>query len=164
MTGEMTSALDFYQGWENYQNLLIQALSPLTPEQLAHRTAAHLRTVGETCQHIIGARGRWCHLVLELGDPALPTLARWDRPDMPIRTAAELVEGLRTSWAPLRDALSRWTPSDLAYLIPNTDQEPGEPEAFTRQWVIWHLIEHDLHHGGEITQIIGSQGLPGVDL
>jgi hypothetical protein len=21
----------------------------------------------------------------------------------------------------------------------------------SRQWVIWHVIEHDLHHGGELS-------------
>ncbi len=26
----------------------------------------------------------------------------------------------------------------------------GEDQTYTRQWVIWHLIEHDLHHGGEL--------------
>ena len=25
----------------------------------------------------------------------------------------------------------------------------------TRQWVIWHLIEHDVHHGGEISLTLG---------
>jgi uncharacterized damage-inducible protein DinB len=35
---------------------------------------------------------------------------------------------------------------------------------FTRQWVVWHLIEHDLHHGGEISLILGSNGLTGLDL
>jgi hypothetical protein len=26
------------------------------------------------------------------------------------------------------------------------------------------LIEHDLHHGGEISQILGTNGLPAPDL
>lgn len=161
---DMASALDLYRGWETYQDLLIRAISHLTPEQLTYRTAAHLRSVGENCRHIIGARARWCHIILGLGDEVLADLARWDRDNMPARTAPELVAGLQSSWAVLRDALSSWTPPDLAHLIPNTDREPGEPEVFTRQWVIWHLIEHDLHHGGEVSQILGSHGLSGVDM
>ena len=42
--------------------------------------------------------------------------------------------------------------------------DPGEPEMFTRQWVIWHLIEHDLHHGGEAFYTLGMNGLPTPDL
>ncbi|HVB25083.1 MAG TPA: DinB family protein, partial [Ktedonobacteraceae bacterium] len=42
--------------------------------------------------------------------------------------------------------------------------ENGEEETFTRQWVIWHLIEHDVHHGGEISFILGMHGLAAIDL
>lgn len=161
---ETTTALTPYQGWETYQDRLIDALTPLTPEQLASRTTPRLRSVGENCQHIIGARARWCRLVLKLDAPALDDLAQWDRAGMPAHSASELVGGLRSSWHVLRDALARWTVADLAYAIPNTDPEPGEPEFFTRQWVVWHLIEHDLHHGGEISQILGAHGLPGLDI
>ena len=164
MTDDAMGVLAFYQGWENYQELLIKALALLTSEQLAYRPAPHLRSVGENCRHIIGARGRWCHQVLELGDQAFADLGRWDHPDMPARSAAELVTGLRDSWQVLSDALRGWTPADLADAIPNTDREPGEPEVFTRQWIIWHLIEHDLHHGGEISQLLGIRGLPAPDL
>jgi uncharacterized damage-inducible protein DinB len=142
--------------------LLIKALEPLTEQQIGLRTADGLRSVGETCRHIIGARARWSMFVLGLGDQKTNALARWDRPDMPERTTAELTEGLRSSWDVLRAALSRWTAADLALTIPNLDPEPDEPAEYTRVWVIWHLLEHDLHHSGEITEILGAHGLPGV--
>ena len=158
--------LDVYQGWENYQELLVKALTPLTPDQLALRPASHLRSIGENVRHIVGARVRWCQQVLELrqGDEALAALGRWDRRDAPERSAAELVSGLRDSWQVLREALQQWTPADLTVSFPNTEREPGEPERFTRQWVIWHLIEHDLHHGGEISQLLGIHHLAAPDL
>lgn len=164
MADHTLSALDLYQGWEAYQELLIAAISDLTPEQLAQRTAAHLRSIGETCLHIIGARARWSHLALGLGDQTLTDLAQWDRDGMPARTAADLVAALRASWAALHDALAGWTPGDLMHAVPNTDPSPGEPETFTRQWILWHLIEHDLHHGGEMTEILGTFGLRGLDI
>jgi uncharacterized damage-inducible protein DinB len=166
MADEATGALYFYQGWEHYQELLIKALEPLTPEQLALRPAAHLRSVGSDVRHIIGARVRWCQQVLGLepDNKTLAALGRWDRRGAPERSAAELVSGLRESWRVLKDGLQRWTPADLAYSFPNTDRDPGEPETFTRQWVIWHLIEHDLHHGGEISQLLGINHLAAPDL
>jgi hypothetical protein len=30
--------------------------------------------------------------------------------------------------------------------------------------VVWHLIEHDLHHGGEVSLILGMHGLGAPDL
>ena len=160
----MTSARDVYRGWDTYHDHLIQAISLLTAEQLSERTTGSLRSIGEICRHIIGARTRWCDKVLGLGGGALDDLEQWDAEDASERSATELVEGLRASWAVLWDALGSWTVADLAYTIPNTDRDPGEPEFFTRQWVIWHLIEHDLHHGGEVSLILGSHGLAGLDI
>jgi hypothetical protein len=34
----------------------------------------------------------------------------------------------------------------------------------TRAWVIWHLIEHEGHHGGAISLILGSNGPPVLDV
>ncbi len=57
----------------------------------------------------------------------------------------------------MQEALASWTPEDMQYSYKG---EPGdEPETFTRQWVVWHLIEHDLHHGGEISLVLGIHGL-----
>jgi uncharacterized damage-inducible protein DinB len=35
----------------------------------------------------------------------------------------------------------------------------GKNYALTRQWIIWHVIAHDLHHGGELTLMLGMQGI-----
>jgi uncharacterized damage-inducible protein DinB len=160
----MTSGRDVYQGWETYHERLIQAISPLTPEQLDYRSAENLRSVDEICRHIIGAQARWCHLDLGLGDEAFAALGQWDDAGMPGRSAAEIVEGLRAAFRVLWDALGSWTISDLAHPVPNTNPTPGEPEVFTRHWIVWHLIEHDLHHGGEVSLILGSHGLSGLDI
>lgn len=164
MAEEMQNAWYFYQGWDTFQEMLITALTPLTSDQLALRSSPNLRSVGENCRHIIGARVRWCHSLMRLGDEAFAALGQWDRQGMPERSAEELVAALRQSWRVLHDALEEWSFADLAYAYPNDAREPGEPEAFTRQWVIWHLIEHDIYHGGEISQILGAHGIKGVDL
>ena len=43
-------------------------------------------------------------------------------------------------------------------------EDEGEPDTITRPWVIWHLIEHDLHHGGEISLTLGANGISGLSL
>ncbi|HZC05511.1 MAG TPA: DinB family protein [Ktedonobacterales bacterium] len=160
----MTTARDVYQGWETYHRRFIRAISPLTQEQLGFRTAESLRSIGDICRHVIGARARWCEQILGLNGDTLSSLGQWDAREAPERSAIELVDGLQGSWAALWDALGAWTIADLTHSIPNPDREPGEPEVFTRQWVIWHLIEHDLHHGGEVSLILGSHQLSGIDI
>lgn len=153
----------FYKGWDNYQQHLIHALAPLSLEELALRAAPHLRTIGIIATHIIGARARWLYYTLKEGDENLVSLATWDRPGLPARSAAELISGLKMTWQVIQEDLQRWTIADLEEIIHDTD-ENGEEETFTRQWIIWHLIEHDVHHGGEISFALGMHNLAAIDL
>jgi len=38
------------------------------------------------------------------------------------------------------------------------------PDEVARGWIIWHVIEHDLHHGGELSYSLGAHGLAGLNL
>jgi uncharacterized damage-inducible protein DinB len=62
----------------------------------------------------------------------------------------------------IHDCLERWTSDDLA--VGFTRTRPTGTQTYTRQWVVWHLVEHDLHHGGEISLILGTHGVPALDL
>jgi uncharacterized damage-inducible protein DinB len=149
----------FYAGWENYEDLLTQAIGPLSADQLAIQAAPTLRPAWELAAHIIAARVYWFHRVLGEGEATLAPLQTWDDPGMPPRGAAELVDGLTTTFALIQGCLDRWTPAMLA--------DPAVTPrgwATTRQWVIWHVIEHDLHHGGELFFTLGMHGLPTPDL
>jgi uncharacterized damage-inducible protein DinB len=148
----------FYQGWDRYQQLLVEAISPLSAEQIAFHAAPHLRPVSTLAAHIISARARWFQLVMGEGGPEIGPLQAWDREGSPDRSAAELTEGLRTTWHLIESCLGRWTPDML------TDSFTRRDQTFTRQWIIWHVIEHDLHHGGELFFTLGMHGLPTPDL
>jgi uncharacterized damage-inducible protein DinB len=112
--------------------------------------------------HMVGARARWMHRALGEGGEEIIALARWDTDEAPARTAEELVEGFRKTWACIRAALARWAPNDMAR--PFTLERQGKAHTFTTQWIIWHLIEHDLHHGGEISFSLGMHGLAAPDI
>ncbi|HEV2655935.1 MAG TPA: DinB family protein [Ktedonobacteraceae bacterium] len=158
MAEQQISLLPLYKGWETYQGLLIKAIEPLSEDQLSLRIAPQLRSIGENAAHIVEARAGWLYYTLEKGDEHLVSQAR-----QPVRSAAELVNGLQATWQVMQDALSHWTTADLAAIVHDTD-ENGEDQTYTRQWVIWHLIEHDLHHGGELSFTLGMHGLPGIEI
>lgn len=163
MSENSVALSSIYQGWDVYQQHLIDALAPLSSDQLALRPASHLRSVEVIARHIIGARARWLHYVLGIHDEDIVQLGTWDRHDQPSRSASELVRGLTVSWQALHNALEHWTVADLNETVYDTDDD-GKVEAFTRQWVIWHLIEHDLHHGGELSFALGMHNVPAIDL
>ena len=160
---ETSETLAFFaQGWKNYQNQLSIALARLSTEQLALRAAPNLRSIDELARHIIAVRAGWFHYVLEEGDEDFGALHTWDEPGNPTRSASELVSGLEKTWQVMQEVLGRYTLADLQSTV--QDEADGQIYTLTRGWVIWHVIEHDLHHGGEIAYSLGIHGLAAPDI
>ena len=160
---ETSGTLAFFsQGWQNYQNQLSIALARLSPEQLALRAAPNLRSIDELARHVIAVRAGWFHYVLNEGGEEFGALYKWQEPGSPPRTAGELVSGLEKTWQVLQEVLGRYTLADLQSTV--QDEDNGEIYTYTRGWVIWHVIEHDIHHGGEIAYSLGMHGLTAPDI
>jgi uncharacterized damage-inducible protein DinB len=62
----------------------------------------------------------------------------------------------------MRDALAGFTPE---YMEETFERERrGQTHTLMRGWVVWHVIEHDLHHGGELGYSLGMHGLAAPDI
>ncbi len=152
----------FYDSWQKYHDNLVAAVAPLTAEQLALRAAPHLRPLGGIAAHIIAARVGWFTDFLGEDWADAAPLAHWDEPGAPVLTAAELVQGLDRSWGLMTAALARWDAAAMEHTFPQ--EWRGEHYDLSRGWVIWHLLEHDLHHGGELSLTLGMHGLQAPDI
>ncbi|HEU5228915.1 MAG TPA: DinB family protein [Ktedonobacteraceae bacterium] len=160
--GQQTfSPWDYYQGWDVYQNLLVQAIKPLTTEQLELRISPNLRSIGLLAKHIVRTRATWLHNVMGEGDTDVVAIAGWEY-EGEVPSTAELVRGLEVTFRAWQQCLERWTPEDMTYVFKG--EHLGEPYALTRQWIVWHVIEHDLHHGGELSFSLGAHGLSAPDI
>lgn len=158
MIADAYSLMSVYKGWDDYQISIVRAIAPLSREQLAWRPTPHLRSVGEIAHHIVGGRILWFHYILGEGSAEFASWVAALPPDEAIEgNPAELVKGLEITWQMVEDALNRWTVSDLAqpYMLPYK----GQNYALTRQWLIAHVLAHDFHHGGELSIMLGMQGL-----
>lgn len=144
--------------WQYYQEELQRVITPLTEEQMGVRLVPELRSLGEIAEHIVYARALWLPRVLGEDTTDLAPLLSWDEPDDPPRTAAEVVEGLDRTWQRISACLARWTAADPR------DPDPVPEEEVARLQVIWGLMEHDMHHGGELSFILGACGLPAPDM
>lgn len=141
-----------FASWSDYQEALIRAIAPLTPEQLQQRPLPTLRTPGEITAHIV--YGRALHLTHSIGSAAAavhPWLS-WDGSTAGPQTATAIVDGLEATWKLLAETLQRGAPTD-----PVTDDDD------TTLQTIWGLLDHDLPHAGELSLLLGAQGLPGVE-
>jgi uncharacterized damage-inducible protein DinB len=161
----------FSASWKEYQDHLEAAVTRLSAEQLALRAAPGLRSVGENALHIAGCRMFWFTEALgEDGGEELKPYTRWNRVALdapyasdedyiralqaPIPTGAELAEGLNRTWRLMADCLERWSADDLRQTFGS--EEDGKA---SRAWVVWHVLEHDLHHGGEVSLTLGMHGI-----
>ncbi len=150
------------EGWQTYQNRLSEALAILSLDQLALCAAPNLRSIDELARHIIAVRAGWFQEALGEGGEDFGAFSQWDLPDSPPRRANELVSGLEATWQVMQEALARFAPADLQENIQK--ERRGKTFTFTRGWVIWHVIEHDIHHGGEIAYSLGMHGLKAPDI
>jgi uncharacterized damage-inducible protein DinB len=156
----------FYRGWDVYQQQLVTAFTPLEQAHLQLQAAPTLWSVGMLGNHIIAARAWWFHFWMKEGGEEFDEYADWDEGvAMAERSAAEIVRGLEVTWGLIESRLAGWTTADLDKQfqrpVPN---DAGKRPRRTRQWIIWHVLEHDIHHGGEISFSLGIHGLTGLDL
>jgi uncharacterized damage-inducible protein DinB len=157
------STLDvIYENWRGYHEKLRTCIAPLMPEHLLLQPAARMWPMGQIVQHIISVRAGWFSGTLQDADEAMHAYMGWGQHDSPERGAAELVRGLDDTWAFIEARLQRWTPADCARTFP--DEWDGQTYEVSRSWVIYHVMEHDLHHGGEVSLILGMNGLRALDL
>lgn len=139
--------------WQDYQAALQRAIAPLTEEQMNRRLAPNLRTPGEIAEHIVYGRALWLHNVLGEGAVEVESLLRWDDVDDPPHTVAEVLQGLELTWRLITTCLMRGSATEA---VP-------EAEVPILQ-TIWGILDHDLPHAGELSLLLGADGLPGVEI
>ncbi|MEO8012159.1 MAG: DinB family protein [Dokdonella sp.] len=151
-----------YENWRGYDEKLRNCIAPLTNEQLSLQPATGMWPLGQIVQHIISVRAGWFSGTLQDDDEAMNGYMLWGQRESPARSATELMRGLDATWAFIEARLQRWTPDDCARTFP--DEWDGQVWEVSRSWVIYHVMEHDLHHGGEVSLILGMNGLQTLDL
>ena len=163
MQQDTQSTLDvIYENWRGYNRKLQKCIAPLTNEHLLLQPAPSMWPLGQIVQHIISVRAGWFSGTLQDADEVMKGYMLWGQRDSPDRSAVELVRGLDETWTFIESRLQRWTPADCAKTFP--DEWDGQTNEVSRSWVIYHVMEHDLHHGSEVSLILGMNGLQPLDI
>ena len=158
--------IDFYAGWQRHNELLTKAIAPLDAEQLDWTAADGLWSVRRLANHIIANRAWWFNAYMGEGGEELARFEDFDDVEGADKNdASQVVEGLNSTWASVAACLNKWTEEDLAerFQRPTPNRE-GERPWRTRQYIVWHVAEHDVHHAGEISLTLGMHGAPGLDM
>ena len=158
----------FYADWTQYRSRLVDAMRDLTDEQLAISAGPGHGPIWALAAHTAGVRTYWlCGVLSEPGAETTPfpdpyaELGWEDDLDHP-RSAAELVGALETTGAIVERCLDTWTADML-----EVEFERGSGanrQLHTRRSILLRLLSHDAFHSGEISQLLGANGLPAIDL
>lgn len=170
----MDSLQEIFEGWNGYHRSIVNAIYTLTPEQLTWRPAENFNSVGELVRHISLGRLTW---LIRMGAPGSAEVAsqikEWEQDSDGNRDiveksiaitdqAAELARWLEMTWQIIENTLASWKVADLLQTYEHTWN--GEIYAASRQWTIWRVMNHDIHHGGELSLMLGMQGIEAFEL
>jgi uncharacterized damage-inducible protein DinB len=168
MSQDAISLAAIFDGWDGYHTSILHALEPLTPEQLAWRPVEHERSVGETVGHIaLGRIGWFSRMEAPLSLELLKESEGMILPGGDINPAratepALLVYWLNRTWEMVDATLHAWTVADLSRSFVQPYQ--GKVYRCSFQWALWRILSHDILHGGQLSLMLGMQGIPVPEL
>jgi uncharacterized damage-inducible protein DinB len=174
MASEMRSLQAVFDGWQGHQASLVNAIASLSPGQLRWKPAPNANSIGEIARHISLGRVTWFHRMRAPGSAEVTSLiSAWEIDDdgnrnivegaLPIvDQASELVRWLNLTWQMIETTLKTWDVDDLARTYRH--KWNGQTYAVSRQWTLWRILTHDVHHGGELSLMLGLQGIEAFEL
>lgn len=158
----------FYADGTQYRSRLVEGVRNLTADQLAISAGPDHGPIWALAAHCAGTRVYW--LCGVLGEPGAETTPfadpfaelGWEDDLEHPRSATELVGALETTGAIVERCLDTWTTDMLEVEFERRYRDVRQ--VHTRRSVLLRLLSHDAFHSGEISQLLGSHGLPAIDL
>jgi len=140
--------------WKTIRKDLIAMVNLFTAEELEYRPFPSSWSVGEIFLHIAETEDFWIREVVQKQPPVM----RDDITiDLPIKTV--ITTRLMDSFELSQQLLEGLTGEDL-------EQSIGLPDGtYHRLYdILWHVIEHEIHHRGELSLVLGLLGKQGLDV
>ncbi|HEU4918697.1 MAG TPA: DinB family protein [Candidatus Limnocylindrales bacterium] len=157
----------FYDRWPQYNRRLTEVVGAMSDTDLAIRSAPDRFPIWAVVGHTAAVRVYWlCGVLGEPGAEATPfpdpNAEGWeDDLDHP-RRADELVLALDTTFAIVEGCLDRWTPGMLEDTVGRVYGDSHQ--VHSRSSILQRLLTHEAYHCGELSQTLGINGLPQIDL
>ncbi len=158
----------FYADGTQYRARLVDGVRRLTADQLAISAGPDHAPIWALAAHCAGARTYW--LCGVLGEPGAETTPfpdpladlGWEDDLNHPRSAEELVMALETTGSIIERCLDEWTEDMLE--VEFARRYGDVRQMHTRRSILLRLLSHDAFHSGEISQLLGANGLPAIDL
>ena len=139
---------ELYPHWETRTNKILKSLETRTPYELDFKFRPNMRSLGNLYRHIIAAEIYWME---------------------------DVVAGRGNKFAELdeKEFYNSKTITDKWHSVRNRSQELVRPYSLsdskkqftvgkrqvTLGYVLWHVVEHEIHHSGQISAMLRAQNL-----
>ncbi len=146
---------DFFSHWNQVRTESIATITSFDNQELTYTPYSGSWSVGKIMVHIADAEDGWLRYVItrELDKwPKHYTLKNYPDKQAILQTLAE-VHARTTAYLETLEVV------DLSEIV-NTPWNKDLPLL----WIIWHVIEHEIHHRGELSLILGTLGREGLDV
>lgn len=145
---------EIFAHWTQIRADLVATIEKFEDQELTYTPFEGSWAVGQIMLHIADCEDNWIHGVVR-GE--FEPWIGYPLEDYPTR-------------ADILGVLSRARERTLAFLsgLDNQDlyQEYAIPSgaSFSLYWILWHVLEHEIHHRGELSLVLGTLGREGLDV
>jgi uncharacterized damage-inducible protein DinB len=147
---------EIYNHWRNVRAGLFEALDKLSDAQLDFKAGEGLWSLKETACHIAGAEEGWFRYIVT------HEIKGWEEADFKATDYPTVVS--------IKRLLSEVHERTESFLFPAGDSIQSQSVQLpwgsqtTVGWVVWHVLEHEIHHRGEIYLMLGLMGIEAPDV
>lgn len=144
------NAAQYFDHWNKVWRDLMRGVSMLEDSHLSFQPAeAYPRTLGDILRHIMNVEQGWIHYVIRR------EFEEWPPEDgVPLTTVAALEEAMQQVHKETFDYLSSVAVEDFNQIVQVPDD--GTPKL---GWILWHVLEQQIHHRGELFLCLSLLGL-----
>jgi uncharacterized damage-inducible protein DinB len=149
----MKPSLIFYP-WKKIRQDLLEMLGSFDEADLEYQPYPGSWSVGKIFLHIAECEDYWIHHVAR---KELPADLHYELKDFPSMDAIRMK--LRISEERTSVFLDSLKEADLDWRI-----KTPQGSTLALYEILWHVLEHELHHRGELSLILGMLGREGLDV
>jgi uncharacterized damage-inducible protein DinB len=145
---------EIYRHWAQVRDDLFTTIDMFNDEELTFAPFKGSWPVGQIMLHIADCEDNWLYGVVQ---HQIEPWIFYNLSDYPRRKEIKrLLTRAHHRTIPFLDTLEE---SDLERKFTTPDGEP-----YRLGWIIWHVLEHEIHHRGELSLALGLLGREGLDV
>jgi uncharacterized damage-inducible protein DinB len=145
---------EIYQQWEQVRADLLATIDMFHEDELTFVPFEGSWPVGQIMLHIADCEDNWLYGVAQ---QQIEPWIFYNLSDYPNRSVIKkLLDRAHCRTAAFLDRLET---ADLDKKYPTPEGQP-----YRLGWIIWHVLEHEIHHRGELSLVLGLLGRQGLDV